>query len=235
MSILENKEALIAEKLNAVKHADAVFYVQPTNKGVKANANATELMAKLVINTTNLMDSHDDVHINGIWDNSLKENAPLLLQEHQMQFDKVISDEVKAYVADVSWKELGQPFDGMTQALIFEAKISKERNPFMFDQYAKGFVKNHSVGMRYKDLQLAVADAEDNTQEKINWDTYLPQIANQQKAIDKGYFWVVKEAEVIEGSAVLRGSNFATPTLEINEPNKGLDWSQILQTLKNAN
>jgi hypothetical protein len=33
------------------------------------------------------------------------------------------------------------------------------------------------------------------------------------------YFWVVKEAKMLEGSAVVKGSNSFTPTLEIkSEP-----------------
>ncbi|KKK49589.1 hypothetical protein LCGC14_3133520, partial [marine sediment metagenome] len=42
------------------------------------------------------------------------------------------------------WSELGFDFEGQTQALVFESTIKKERNEFMFKQYAKGFVKNHS-------------------------------------------------------------------------------------------
>ncbi|HPZ10702.1 MAG TPA: hypothetical protein PL110_21610, partial [Candidatus Eremiobacteraeota bacterium] len=36
-------------------------------------------------------------------------------------------------------------------------------------------------------------------------------------ADERGYFWVVKEAKIIEGSAVVMGSNSATPTLENKE------------------
>jgi hypothetical protein len=36
-----------------------------------------------------------------------------------------------------------------TEALVFNVEIDKDRNDFMFNQYAKGYVKEHSVGMRY--------------------------------------------------------------------------------------
>ncbi len=45
--------------------------------------------------------------------------------------------------------------------------------------------------------------------------------ANKEEAENQGYFWAVKEAKVLEGSAVPIGSNTATPTLEVkNEPLK---------------
>jgi hypothetical protein len=42
-------------------------------------------------------------------------------------------------------------------------------------------------------------------------------IANQTKADECGYFFAVTEARVIEGSAVVRGSNIATPTISVTE------------------
>ena len=54
------------------------------------------------------------------------------------------------------WSELGFNYPGNTQVLIFNAKILKDRNEYMAEQYAKGRVKNHSVGMRYVSLELAM-------------------------------------------------------------------------------
>jgi len=45
------------------------------------------------------------------------------LQEHKSgSFDKIISSgaDLKAYVKDYSWKDLGYDAEGETQALIFE-------------------------------------------------------------------------------------------------------------------
>src|SRR6478672_10053128 len=35
------------------------------------------------------------------------------------------------------------------EVLVYDAIISKLRNPVMFEQYKNGYVLNHSVGMRY--------------------------------------------------------------------------------------
>lgn len=222
-ALRENANELINIKRKTIKHADSVMVAtnEPSNIATKAdNSNSDELQVKLVINTTNVIDSHKDVHVNGIWNKTVKENKNvILLQEHQMKFDKVISDNVKASVKSYSFKDLGFNLDGETEALVFDTTISKNRNPFMFEQYKNGYVKEHSVGMQYQKILLAYdSDRPEDSQYKENYDTYLPYIANKgDHNID--YFWVVKEAKMLEGSAVVKGSNSFTPTLEIkSEP-----------------
>ena len=108
--------------------------------------------------------------------------------------------------------------DGETEALVFDANIEKSRNPFMFEQYAKGYVKEHSVGMRYVDIFMCVNSGEQwAKEEKENWDKYYPEIINKDVADSMGYFWAVTTAKVIEGSAVVKGSNYATPTISVKE------------------
>lgn len=219
-----NKRLLIAEKKAAIKYADGVhtvYFTEQSDGALKAFTGNPEIIdmdkfnLKVVINTTNLMDSHDDVHFPGIWNKSLKENKSIyLLQEHQMRFDKVISDEVQAKAVTMAWSELGYKYEGFTQALIFDAAVEKDRNPFMAEQYAKGRVKNHSVGMRYMKIDLAMnSESQYDKEEKKIWDKYISQVVNREQAEEKGYFWAVTEAKVIEGSAVLMGSNYATPTI----------------------
>jgi hypothetical protein len=41
------------------------------------------------------MDSHL-THLKGIWNKTVKETKPALLQEHQMKFNSIISDKVTA-------------------------------------------------------------------------------------------------------------------------------------------
>ena len=224
-SLRENKSLLIAQKKMITKQADSIFhYVGTENeKGevVKADfeeqVEITKLKGSLVINTTNLLDSHGDVHLKGIWTKSVKEQKNiLLLQEHKMSFASIISDNVSAKVKKMSWKSLGFDLEGETEALIFDAEISKNRNDFMFNQYAKGYVKEHSIGMRYSKMSLAInSESKWDIEEKETWDKYYSEIANKELADEKGYFWAVTEAKIIEGSAVVKGSNYATPTISI--------------------
>lgn len=239
--IFEQKDIIIAQKKSAIKHADCVLNVSldsaiNVNKDVSdlQNEDINSLIAKLVINTTNIIDSHNDCHIPGLWTKSLQELGLLyLLKEHNMKFDDIISDSqndgLKAYTKTLSWQALGQNYLGNTQALIFEGEIKKDRNDSMFHHYRKGHVLNHSVGMNYVKLFLCV-DSDDPaySSEKANWDKYYPQVANKEVADEKGYFWAVTEAKIVEGSAVVKGSNPATPILEI-EPSDDTQKNEPLQ------
>lgn len=225
--IVKNKASIIAQKKAAMKYADGCAYGNleqgvMVSKDAIDTANLDKIEVKAAINTTNILDSHGDVHIDGLWSKSLKENKMIMhLQEHKLDFKSIIADgkDLKASVKKMTFKELGFKFDGETQVLFFESIVKSDRNPYMFKQYADGNVKNHSVGMRYVKIFLAVND-EDYKEGKAIWDKYYPTIANKEDADEKGYFWAVTEAKVVEGSAVPIGSNQVTPTLEINEPTK---------------
>jgi hypothetical protein len=227
--LVENKAILITEKKSEIKRADAVsigydlsskYFIDKEGKLNKTSADNTPTVGGpetviVVINTTNWLDSHGDVHIPGLWKKSLADNkAQLHLQEHEMAFQAVISDESKGYTEKLTWKELGLDMAGVTEALIFATPFTG-RNPYMEDQYRKGFVKNHSVGMRYVTIKLCVNDSEDDyyKEEYANWVLYAPMVANIADAEAQGFFWAVLEAKVIEGSAVVKGSNIITPTM----------------------
>lgn len=217
--IKSNKSILIAEKKMQYKQADPVMWKampMPLHDTSKAAADAgTTLHNSTVINSCYYFDSHNDVHIPGLWDKSLSElKQAYLLQEHSMTFDKIISDNVTAYVRDVSWDKLGVNAEGVTQCLVFDNQIEPDRNPFMYDQYKKGRVRNHSVGMRYVKIALAVKSDDDYFKEEMAlWSKYYDRIANKEDVDAEGYFWAVTEAKIIEGSAVPIGSNIATPVL----------------------
>ena len=228
--IVANKEAIISAKKAVTKEADAISFYAPAydtkTETDKAQPLSTEellkkdvIRVKVVINTTNIMDSHDDVHMKGTFKRSVKNNKEFLfLREHKVAFESIITDNAKATLKEYDWSDLGYGYSGKTEALVFDAEIEKGRNPFMFDQYAKGYVKNHSVGMRYVALEFCAND-DRYPSEKANWDKYIIEVVNKQDAEDNGYFWAVTEAKVIEGSAVPIGSNRATPTMSVKENN----------------
>lgn len=231
--LVENKSTLINQKKAAVKHADAFSYLMhPSNDktySTKAEqvigSDANKLFVRAVINTTGILDSHSDVHIKGLWKKSLSEATEnYLCAEHDFSFKGIVSDEVEAYTKSMSFKSLGfSQWDANTEALIYDSIIHKDRNPYMFEQYAKRRVKNHSVGMRYVKMYLCI-NYKEYRDEYENWEKYIENVVNRDAAEDKGYFWAVTEAKNIEGSPVVKGSNFVTPTLitqEKSEPPTG--------------
>lgn len=225
-----NADTMTAMKKASFKMADACFSdlaaVIDATQVDKANAPVEgpldKLRVKVAINTTNWLDSHMDVHLKGLWTKSLSENKNIMhLQEHRMAFDSIIADgaDLKAYTQLMSWKDFNQSYTGMTEALVFESNVKKEnkkpRNSFMFEQYAEGNVKNHSVGMNYVQVVMCIDDKDAGANYEM-WQKYYPEIVNPEMADAKGYFWAVKEGKVREGSAVPLGSNIITDTLDNN-------------------
>lgn len=249
--IINNKEMLVEQKMMTFKRADGFNYgtnimLPGLGKQIKDSAvksfltkenvafgeiaDTGLLEVKSIINTTFFMDSHDDVHIDGLWDKSLaNDNDLMLLQEHQMAFNKIIADQddVKVSLKKYNWKELGFNYDGETQALEFKSNVRKSRNEYMYNQYKDGYVNNHSVGMRYGKLDIAIDD-EDYPAHKELFDKYIDKIANKEYVNRKGMFWAIMEADAIEGSAVPKGSNTITPTTSVRSKyfNLGVNLKQ---------
>lgn len=221
----------MAKKQAAIKHGDIVFgtYGDVNQKTAITKDDGGDmtmigkLKLSLCINTTNVIDSHMDCHIPGLWKKSLQETKVLhLLQEHEMEFEYVIADTVNndftASTKRIAWNKLGASYEGSTEALMFDVIIDSKRNEYMFGQYKNGYVLNHSVGMRYVKMFLCVDTNEPSyASEKANWDKYYPQVMNKEVADTRGYFWAITEAKVIEGSAVVKGSNTITPVVSITE------------------
>ena len=219
-----NKKTLLAAKKAVIKHADAISYhgnFQEKTEAIKAGntdlRDVNTITVKAVSNAVNYFDSHGDVSMPGSWNRTAKNTKDgLHLQEHKMQFDKIISDEVKFSVEKISWRDLGFDYEGETEVLMMESKVHKEDNPYMFERYIKGKVKNHSSGLRYVNIGLAVnSDKEWAKEEKEIWDKYIDQIVNKEEVEEAGYFWTVFEQKIIENSAVPKGSNPATPTISV--------------------
>lgn len=224
--LVKNEGLIFHAKKSTTKKADEC-YSQPLFIDDKGNLVTKEEMQQTqvdpnrlkviaVINTTNWLDSHGDVHIPGIWKKSLSDNKRIgfyLLKTHGREFEDVIAEGCKGFTKKLAWSELGLDMAGITEALIFDGIIEKDRNEYMFDQYLKKRVKKHSVGMRYVKMVTCI-NSDDYPVQKENWDKYIEMVANRDEAEKDGYFWAILEAQVIEGSAVLFGSNSITPTME---------------------
>lgn len=231
--LVKNEALIIHAKKSEIKKADSIIcaplfidskgQLVDKQEEIITQIDATKLKVLAVINTTNWLDSHGDVHIPGLWKKSLadnKKNGFYLLRSHGRDFEDVIAEECTGLTKNMSWKDLGFSATGVTEALIFDCVIDKDRNNYMFGQYQKGYVKKHSVGMQYVKMVTCIDD-EDYPVQKENWDKYIEMVANRKEAEDEGYFWAILEAKVIEGSAVLFASNSMTPTYMVEEMTDG--------------
>lgn len=230
--LVDNQILLKAQRRSENKTSDGLgfqlisYAVNEKGERIKAESDVNPvedtgtIRVKLIINATNILDSHRDVHQKGLWKKSLKEKLMLYLcQEHDLSFKGIISDEVKAYTQIFTFKELGAPYEGDTECLVFDVIIHEERNSFMYKQYKKGYVRNHSVRMQYvKEYFCLDSNDPDHAQFKENYDKYSETVANKEALETCKWFYAVLEAKVRdEGSAVVKGSCFVTPTLEMEQ------------------
>jgi hypothetical protein len=182
------------------------------------NDTETKLERTIVGNTYMWMDNHDDVHAKGVFTKSIKERKDSIfhLHDHKFELTAKVGEPKRVYEKELRWSDFGVEKAGNTTALLMDTDILKEYNEQIFKAYAKGQVKQHSVGMQYVKIDLAVNDDEYEEEYKV-WQDNIENIGNKELAEEKGYFWLVREAKLIEISAVLLGSNTLTPTLENKE------------------
>lgn len=218
--VSQNKDALIAQKKSIpVKYADAVSFgvnlynikdgIATKSEGSASVANDTGIIrVKVVANTANWCDSHMDVLLPGCWDKSIKERKGFIphLHDHVHTLDAEVGDVVDIYSQTISLTELGLSKSGTTEVLVFETDIRKDYNEKVYYKYLKGKVKQHSIGLQYVKLGLAINDDEDTAQYEL-WNKYIDQVINRDMVEQHGYFWVVPEIKLLENSAVLFGSN----------------------------
>lgn len=248
--IYANKSKIITAKKSIIKESRSII-TDSTPKMLNVNKafNLKELdedtenviTRRLVINTTNIFDSHKDLHLPKMWNKSLKENFRRQhLREHKGGLENVISSDsdLQAYTIDTTFNELGFDLKGNTQALVYESKIRKERNEFMFNQYKNNWIKEHSVGMIYVKMEVCLDD-NDSKDEYANYKKYIEMGVNPEAIEKDGYFFAILEAKEREGSAVREGSNYVTPILDIEplkdthktEPLKDTHTKQLLTNL----
>lgn len=228
--VYENADMIKTFKKAAIKHSDAIsgsftpIALSGINKNISEDAGV--LKRTVVINSCYWYDSHGDVHIPTIWNKSIKETKAIyLLNKHIQDYESVITDKVSAYVQNVSWENLGVKKDGFTECLVFDVEIPEiskytDKQPPLYAAYKNWKVNNHSVGMYYVEIKLAIKHRDSEWKaENETWDKYIGLIANKEEAEEDGMFWAVTQAKVKEGSAVLYGSNSATPTIYSEDKN----------------
>lgn len=82
----------------------------------------------------------------------------------------------------------------------------------------EGLYDDRSIGFQYVDLALANRDSQ-NADERKRFNQFIEKAANPEVGHDAGFFWVVKEIKLFEGSDVAFGANELTPFLGMK--NKG--------------
>jgi hypothetical protein len=220
IELVKNESKIVELKKATIKESDSVStFFELKQNAEKKLSFVKEGFVYPVINTTNFLDSHGDVHFPNIWNKSLKDKSKKIFYvlEHKLSIDSVIAfpNDVTAFAKTVSWKDLGFDYQGETQALIYEIAKDKIKIPRIKELLEEKTSFENSVRMRYITMNLAVNSKNpDLSKNKALWDERIEKIVNFDKANEEGYFWAVDEASIEkEGSLCLFGSNSATPII----------------------
>jgi hypothetical protein len=245
--LVANKGELIEMKRATLKFTDLVETPQTTeaNKALftdyKDDPTSGVIKRSIVANTYNWMDSHDDVHVGNTFLKSINERANKVfhLHDHKHEVTAKVGKPLEIKEVEVDWMDLGVNRLGKTTILMLDSEIKEAYNKDVFRQYLDDEIDQHSVGMRYVKISLAVNDPEYKV-EKAVWDEHYPKLGNPERAEKAGYFWAVKEASLVEVSAVLMGSNELTPTVQNIEPSEDtqkkepekstqINWEEVIK------
>lgn len=181
-------------------------------KGIKIDDN----FYYIAVNTTKVLDSHEDLHLDGIWTKSIKDQQGknYLVTDHELEINNVVvrKEHIEMFVAKIPFSMVGRPYEGDTQALIYKFPKSQVKNAVVKDWLDSGDDIEASVRMQYVAFVLCMdSNHPDDATFKANYEQYYPLIANKDDFEYIYYFFAIKEAKnVRESSLVVFGSNSAT-------------------------
>ena len=176
------------------------------------------------VNTTKILDSHNDLHDDGIWNKTSKEQngKNYLVDTHSLTIKDAIAypEDVEIFVAEIPFKALGKSYKGNTEALIYKVAKDAIRDDKVRKDLEDGKTMQASVKMQYVKVQLAMNS--DSEEDKEEFKTYLDnkdKIANKEDFEDEiYYFFLIKEAKNIhESSLVPFGSNPVTGRIKTDK------------------
>lgn len=245
--LVENKQEIFDQKKSVMKRAEGSLSAllpdqYEVNKAKPLYENDKEagiLKRTIVANTYWWMDTHSDVHLGrgpegdtAIFTETIKNRANKVFptDQHNWSLDGKMGKTLALYEAPISWRALGVGRTGMTEALFADAQIEKSKNEARYNDYLNNEIDQHSVGMRYQDIQLAVNDEEEFPKEFQTYQKYIGRIGNRGEVEKQGFFFAVGKAYLAEYSAVIAGSNELTPTLgqSSGETDKGISEDSLI-------
>lgn len=197
----------------------------------------------LVVNSTGILDSHDDLHIPGIWNDSVvsEQGKNYLVIDHDfsMLSTAVKKKDIEQFIATIPFAAIGKSYAGETQVLIYKFRKDAVINGIAKDWLESGDDIEASVRMRYEDIVFALdSNDPDDKEFKAVYDDYFMEIANRGDFEYIPYYFVIKKARNIrESSLVLAGSNSATGFIQVQnkeENIKEIDTAETSQKLKSS-
>ena len=258
-ALVENESFIIdAKKSQVYKSFEKGLQVVSDQKTIEKAFKDSEKGIKFdsdyyyfVVNSANYLDSHNDMHVDGNWNKSVKDqNGKVYLVWHHdfSKTENIIAfpEDIEMMTSKVAWSLLGKAYEGETYSLIYKVKKDKIVNENVSKWLKDGRKLQLSVRMQYIKLETAFnSDDEDYTKQTENYNKYYPLIANKDEFKEIEYFFIVKEAKnVMESSLLPFGSNSATAeisqtenkteadTITSEQEEPSIDTQKVEQSLK---
>ena len=231
-ALVENESFIIdAKKSQVYKSFEKGLQVVSDQKTIEKAFNDSEKGIKFdsdyyyfVVNSANYLDSHNDMHVDGNWNKSVKDqNGKVYLVWHHdfSKTENIIAfpEDIEMMTSKVAWSLLGKSYEGETYSLIYKVKKDKIVNENVSKWLKEGRKLQLSVRMQYIKLETAFnSDDSDYAKQTENYQKYYPLIANKDEFKEIEYFFIVKEAKnVMESSLLPFGSNSATAEISQTE------------------
>lgn len=253
-ALAENESVIIdAKKSEIYKSIDKGLQIVTDQKGIEKALTSEENKGLkfddnyyyFVVNSSNILDSHNDMHVDGNWKKTVKEQQGkvYLVFDHTLKRSEIIAmqKDIEMLTAKIPFSLLGKNYDGESYCLIYKVAKDKIVNKEAKQWLEDGHKLEASVRMQYVNIETAFnTNDKEYAKQKENYDMYFPLIANKEDFEEIEYFWIVKEAKnVYESSLVLFGSNGATGLIqesktdaEIITPEIKEEPTEVTQTKK---
>lgn len=221
--LVANKKAIIKTKKITHSEKSLPFIdLAKVNPAYRQNSalKEDELIIEVVGSLAGYMDYDDDVILPGAYNKSIQDRGKEIpfLRDHLHTTEGIVGQTMESKTMRLSTSMLGITSDVKEcEAFVQKVYLNEKLSGSVMTKYKMRLIRQHSLGLKYINIELAVNDA-DFKEEYAVWTKYYPQVINKEKCNEMGYFFAIKEIAVMENSAVLFAANEMTPTLDIEMP-----------------
>lgn len=198
-----------------------------TDYSYKTDLLDTDSMSKtadIVLNTYLYVDHEQDVLLPGCASKSIQENGPQSnSKKPKIKFckDHVMTVDSPGRFLLIKEERINNEEKLWARPEFYDDEIGMG----LYERYLKGGIDQHSIGFRYMKIMMATREKgegfEYDSQE--NWNKWIGKLINPEKAEEKGFFFIVPEIKLFEGSAVSWACNEKTEVLSV----KSLEGKKI--------
>ncbi len=215
------------EKLDIKKKLDNPYKVRTIEKSVK-DVDLEKRMVSGMFNTSFFIDSDMDMLLPGAASKSIQErgvdskkgNKIKHLKDHDWSKNIARIDTLEERRVDFNGRQL----EGIYHESFYP--MSSDSNDQLI-KIQEGMYDSRSIGFQYVNIELIEEGMDD-------FEKFLGMAINPEVGIEAGFFWVVKEIKLWEGSDVSFGANELTPTLGVKSGSKQILQQKLFEKLDTA-